>query len=55
MKAMVISNTSFSDAIIDNPEFIRYLRTQRAPNEVKNRQELVSSLERKKHPKKSIG
>jgi uncharacterized protein YjbI with pentapeptide repeats len=48
---LIINNTTFKDAIIINPEFIRYLKTQKAqkiPDEIKNKQDLESRLKRAK-------
>jgi hypothetical protein len=54
---LVVNNTNFNDAIIDNPEFIQYLRrnkAQKIPEAVKNRQELESRLETREYSRKTI-
>jgi len=43
-------NTNFNNAIIDNPEYIKYLHSnggQNIPNEIKSKQELRSLLEKR--------
>jgi len=44
-----MNNTNFDNAIIDNPEYIKYLRSNgglNIPNEIKTKQELRSLLEK---------
>jgi hypothetical protein len=44
---MVNTRTDFSNAIIDNPDFLKHLRkkgSQNIPNEIRNKQELGGEL-----------